>query len=105
MGSEGHHVLEIATVCPYEPFKQLHETDPKAYKAKKREVYKEIMTSVRDLIPDIDAYARMKVYGTPTTSEYYLGQPQGNIYGAKLVPKQVGLNRLGYCTELPNLSL
>jgi len=45
----------------------------------------------------------MKVYGTPTTSEYYLGQPQGNIYGAKLVPKQVGLNRLGYCTELPNL--
>jgi len=51
MGSEGHHVLEIATVCPYEPFKQLHETDPKAYKAKKREVYKEIMTSVRDLIP------------------------------------------------------
>jgi len=57
------------------------------------------------LIPDIDAYARMKVYGTPTTSEYYLGQPQGNIYGAKLVPKQVGLNRLGYCTELPNLSL
>jgi len=46
----------------------------------------------------------MKVYGTPTTSEYYLGQPQGNIYGAKLVPKQVGLNRLGYCTELPNLS-
>jgi len=35
MGSEGHHVLEIATVCPYEPFKQLHETDPKAYKAKK----------------------------------------------------------------------
>jgi len=71
------------------------------HKAKKREVYKEIMTSVRDLIPDIDAY--LKVYGTPTTSEYYLGQPQGNIYGAKLVPKQVGLNRLGYCTELPNL--
>jgi len=48
MGSEGHHVLEIATtVCPYEPFKQLHETDPKATRLKKREVYKEIMTSVR----------------------------------------------------------
>jgi all-trans-retinol 13,14-reductase len=28
--------------------------------------------------------------------------PQGNIYGAKLVPSQVGLNRLGYTTELPN---
>ncbi len=63
------------------------------------------MTSVRDLIPDVDTYARMKVYGTPTTSEYYLGQPQGNIYGAKLIPKQVGLNRLGYRTELPNLFL
>jgi all-trans-retinol 13,14-reductase len=99
----GHHVLEIATVCPYEPFEQLHKTDLKAYKAKKREVYKELMTSVRDLIPDVDAYARMKLYGTPTTSEYYLGQPQGNIYGAKLIPKQVGLNRLGYTTELPNL--
>ncbi|MGK7876364.1 MAG: phytoene desaturase family protein [Xenococcaceae cyanobacterium] len=105
MAPNGNHVLEIATVCPYEPFKQLHETDSKAYKAKKREVYKEIMTSVRDLIPDVDAYARMKVYGTPTTSEYYLGQPQGNIYGAKLIPKQVGLNRLGYRTELPNLFL
>jgi all-trans-retinol 13,14-reductase len=101
----GHHVLEIATVCPYESFKQLHETDPKAYKAQKRQVYQDIMTSVRDLIPDVDAYARMKVYGTPTTSEYYLGQPQGNIYGAKLIPNQVGLNRLGYTTELPNLFL
>ena len=105
MAPEGHHVLEIATVCPYESFKQLHETDPKAYKAKKREVYQAIMDSVRDLIPDVDAYTRMKVYGTPTTSEYYLGQPQGNIYGAKLIPRQVGLNRLGYMTELPNLLL
>ncbi|HEY9640897.1 MAG TPA: NAD(P)/FAD-dependent oxidoreductase, partial [Coleofasciculaceae cyanobacterium] len=98
MAPEGHHVLEIATVCAYEPFEQLHKTDPKAYKAKKRQVYQDVMTSVRDLIPDVDAYARMKVYGTPTTSEYYLGQPQGNIYGAKLIPKQVGLKRLGYTT-------
>jgi all-trans-retinol 13,14-reductase len=105
MAPPGHHVLEIATVCPYEPFEQLHKTDLPAYKAKKREVYKAIMTSVRDLIPDVDAYARMKLYGTPTTSEYYLGQPQGNIYGAKLIPQQVGLNRLGYTTELPNLFL
>ncbi|MBE7380110.1 MAG: NAD(P)/FAD-dependent oxidoreductase [Leptolyngbya sp. SIO1E4] len=105
MAPPGHHVLEIATVCPYEPFKQFHESDPKAYKAKKRQVYKQIMESVQDLIPDVDAYVRMRVYGTPTTSEYYLGQPQGNIYGAKLVPQQVGLNRLGYRTELPNLFL
>ncbi|WP_421657630.1 phytoene desaturase family protein [Leptothermofonsia sp. ETS-13] len=105
MAPEGHHVLEIATVCPYALFEELHKTDLNAYKAKKREIYKEIMVSVRDLIPDVDAYARMKVYGTPTTSEYYLGQPQGNIYGAKLVPNQVGLNRLGYTTELPNLFL
>ncbi len=103
MAPPGHHVLEIATVCPYEAFAHLHATDPKAYKAKKRSVYQQMMTSVRDLIPDVDSYARMKVYGTPTTSEFYLGQPQGNIYGAKLVPKQVGLNRLGYATELPNL--
>jgi all-trans-retinol 13,14-reductase len=105
MAPPGHHVLEIVTVCPYEPFKQLHKTDLQLYKAKKREVYQELMTSVRDLIPDVDAYTRMKIYGTPTTSEYYLGQPQGNIYGAKLIPQQVGLNRLGYKTELPNLFL
>ena len=101
----GHHILEIATVCPYEPFKHLQDTNHQAYKAKKREVYQQIMTSVRDLIPDIDQYARMKVSGTPTTSEFYLGQPRGNIYGAKLVPEQVGLNRLGYITELSNLFL
>lgn len=105
MAPAGHHVLEIATVCPYEPFHQLSQTDPKAYKAKKREVYRQIMSSVQDLIPDVNTYARMKVYGTPTTSEFYLGQPQGNIYGAKLIPRQVGLNRLGYVTELPNLFL
>ncbi|MBF2063216.1 MAG: NAD(P)/FAD-dependent oxidoreductase [Calothrix sp. C42_A2020_038] len=105
MAPPGHHVLEIATVCPYQPFENLHKNDPKAYKAKKREVYQQIMTSVRDLIPDIDSYTRMKVYGTPTTSEFYLGQPEGNIYGAKLVPSQVGLNRLGYTTELSNLFL
>ena len=105
MAPAGHHVLEIATVCPYQPFKELREHDTVAYKAKKRELYQHIMTSVRDLIPDVDSYARMKVYGTPTTSEFYLGQPQCFIYGAKLIPKQVGLNRMGYTTELPNLFL
>ncbi|MEO0738580.1 MAG: NAD(P)/FAD-dependent oxidoreductase [Cyanobacteria bacterium J06649_12] len=105
MAPAGHHVLEIATVCPYQPFKDLRDCDTVAYKAKKRDLYQHIMTSVRDLIPDVDSYTRMKVYGTPTTSEFYLGQPQGNIYGAKLIPKQVGLNRMGYTTEVPNLFL
>ena len=45
----------------------------------------------------------MKVYGTLSTSQSYLWQPQGNIYGANLIPSQIGLNRLGYATELPNL--
>jgi phytoene dehydrogenase-like protein len=103
MAPEGHHVLEIATVCPYNAFAELRNRAPQAYKAKKREAYQNLMKSVYDLIPDVDRYTRMKVYGTPTTSEFYLGQPQGNIYGAKLVPRQVGLNRLGYKTELPNL--
>ena len=105
MAPKGHHVLEIATVCPYEPFKQLKDIDSKAYKAKKQAIYRQIMISVRDLIPDVDKYTRLKVLGTPTTSEYYLGQPQGNAYGAKLTPKQIGLHRLGYKTELPNLFL
>jgi all-trans-retinol 13,14-reductase len=105
MAPPGHHVLEVATVCPYAPFQQLHQTDAKAYKALKRQTYQQIMATVRDLIPDVDRYLRMKVYGTPTTSEFYLGQPQGNIYGAKLIPQQVGLNRLGYRTELENLFL
>jgi all-trans-retinol 13,14-reductase len=105
MAPEGNHVLEITTVCPYEPFRQLHETDAKAYKAQKRQVYQQIMVSVGDLIPDINKYIRMKIFGTPTTSEYYLGQPEGNIYGANLIPQQIGLNRLGYKTELPNLFL
>jgi all-trans-retinol 13,14-reductase len=105
MAPAGHHVLEIATICPYQPFASLHATDIQAYRSKKREFYQEIMTSVRDLIPDIDRYIEMKIYGTPTTSEHYLGQPQGNIYGAKLIPQQVGLHRLGFKTELPNLFL
>ncbi|QLE55991.1 NAD(P)/FAD-dependent oxidoreductase [Nostoc sp. TCL26-01] len=105
MAPPGHHILEIATICPYEPFEHLYKNDAAAYKAKKKEVYQQIMQTVRELVPDIDHYIRMKVYGTPTTTEFYLGQPQGNIYGAKLVPQQVGLNRLGYTTELPNLFL
>ncbi|MEB3293654.1 MAG: NAD(P)/FAD-dependent oxidoreductase [Synechococcales bacterium] len=102
---EGHHVLEVATVCPYAPFKHLHDTDLLAYHKLKRHVYQQIMTSVTDLIPDIKSHLRMTVYGTPTTSEYFLGQPEGNIYGANLIPQQVGLHRLGYKTELPNLFL
>lgn len=105
MAPPGHHVLEIATVCTYEDFQSLQASDPQAYKAKKRRVYQQIMESVRDLVPDIDRYIRMKLYGTPTTSEHFLGQPQGNIYGANLIPDQVGLNRLGYLTELSNLYL
>ena len=105
MAPAGHHVLEVATACSYQPFKELKETDSKAYKAKKRETYNLVMESVRDLIPDVDKYIRMKLYGTPTTSEHFLGQPEGNIYGADLVPSQIGLNRIGYRTELPNLFL
>ncbi|MEM6452018.1 MAG: NAD(P)/FAD-dependent oxidoreductase [Cyanobacteria bacterium P01_D01_bin.105] len=105
MAPAGHHVLEIATTCSYEPFKQLYESDRKAYMAKKKEIYSLIMESVRDLIPDIDRYIRMKVLGTPTTSEHFLGQPEGNIYGANLIPAQVGLNRMGHRTEIPNLFL
>ena len=101
----GHHVLEIATVCPYEPFKKLHRTDTQTYRVQKRAVYRQVMNSVRNLIPDIDRYIRLKIFGTPTTSEYFLGQPEGNMYGAKLIPQQIGLNRLGYKTELPNLYL
>lgn len=36
------------------------------------------------LIPEVDRYTRFRVYGTPTTTEHFLGQPEGNIYGAKL---------------------
>jgi all-trans-retinol 13,14-reductase len=105
MAPTGHHVLEIATVCPYQPFKELHDTDLKAYKGKKRATYQQVMASVQDLIPDINQYIRMKVFGTPTTTEHYLGQPEGNMYGANLIPRQIGLNRIGYKTELPNLFL
>ncbi|MBX2862997.1 MAG: NAD(P)/FAD-dependent oxidoreductase [Leptolyngbyaceae cyanobacterium MAG.088] len=105
MAPAGHHILEIATTCSYKPFKNLKENNLKAYKTKKRETYQLVMESVRDLIPDVDRYIRMKLYGTPTTSEHFLGQPEGNIYGANLVPSQIGLHRLGFKTELPNLFL
>ena len=105
MASEGHHILEISTVCPYEMFKAMRDRDRKSYLETKKEVYQLLMHSVRDLIPDIDDYIRVRLYGTPTTSEHFLGQPEGNIYGAKLTPSQVGLQRIGYRTELPNLYL
>ena len=105
MAPEGHHVLEITTVCPYEPFRRLSRINTQAYQTQKRAVYQQVMNSVRDLIPDIDRYIRLKVFGTPTTSEHFLGQPEGNMYGAKLIPQQIGLNRMGYKTELPNLYL
>lgn len=105
MAPSGDHVLEVATVCPYEPFRVLADTDHKQYLALKHEIYEQLMSSLRDLIPDIDRYIRKKVVGSPTTTERFLGQPVGNIYGARLVPRQVGLHRLGYRTELPNLML
>lgn len=100
---EGQQVMEFLTVANYEYFKQLKETDERAYKKKKKEIFEAIIDTVEaHYIPNFRKHIAFKVTGSPTTNERFCWCPEGNSYGSNMTPDNIGIGRLNYKTSLDN---
>jgi phytoene dehydrogenase-like protein len=100
---EGCQIIEFLTVANYGYFKQLRESDLKAYRQKKEEILESILDIVeKNYIPDLRKYIVFKITGSPTTNERFCWCPQGNSYGSSLTPQNMGMGRLNDETSLNN---
>ncbi len=100
---EGCQIIEFLTVANYDYFKELRESNPKAYRQKKEEILESILDMVeKNYIPDLRKYIVFKITGSPTTNERFCWCPQGNSYGSSLTPRNMGMGRLNDETSLKN---
>ncbi|MGS0692468.1 phytoene desaturase family protein [Shewanella sp. 0m-4] len=92
---EGQQVIEFLTVADYQYFKALKQSDPRAYRNKKREIFDAIIDTVeKHYIADFREYLAYKNTGSPTTNENFCWCPQGNSYGSAMTPAYFNLWRL-----------
>ena len=100
---EDCQIVEFLTVANYPYFKQLRESDPKAYRQKKQEILDSILDVVeKHYVPNFRKHLVFEITGSPTTNERYCWCPEGNSYGSILTPKNMGLGRLNHETSLDN---
>ncbi|BAZ48882.1 FAD dependent oxidoreductase [Nostoc sp. NIES-4103] len=100
---EGCQIIEFLTVANYDYFQELKQTNRKAYRQKKEEIFNSIVNVIeKNYIPDFRKYLIFKITGTPTTNERFCWCPKGNSYGSNLTPKNMGIGRLNYETSLHN---
>jgi all-trans-retinol 13,14-reductase len=100
---EDCQIIEFLTVANYDYFKQLKDTDRKAYRQKKEEILDSILDVVeKHYIPNLREHLVFKITGSPTTNEHFCGCPSGNSYGSSLTPRNMGLGRLNHQTSLKN---
>lgn len=98
---EDCQIVEFLTVANYGYFKQLRESDPKAYRQKKQEILDSILDVVeKHYVPNFRQHMVFDITGSPTTNERYCWCPEGNSYGSILTPRNVGLGRLNHETSL-----
>jgi all-trans-retinol 13,14-reductase len=98
---EDCQIVEFLTVANYDYFKQLRESDPKAYRQKKQEILDSILDVVeKNYVPNFRQHMVFDITGSPTTNERYCWCPEGNSYGSILTPRNVGLGRLNHETSL-----
>ena len=94
-------IVEFLTVANYGYFKQLRDSDPKAYRQKKQEILDAILDVVeKHYVPNFRKHMVFEITGSPTTNERYCWCPEGNSYGSILTPRNMGLGRLNHETSL-----
>ena len=94
-------IVEFLTVANYAYFKQLRDSNPKAYRQKKQEILDSILDVVeKHYVPNFRKHLVFEITGSPTTNERYCWCPEGNSYGSILTPKNMGLGRLNHETSL-----
>jgi phytoene dehydrogenase-like protein len=98
---EDCQIIEFLTVANYNYFNQLKQSDRQAYYQKKQEILDSILDVVeKNYVPNFRKHMVFHVTGSPTTNERYCWCPQGNSYGSKLTPKNMGPRRLNHETSL-----
>lgn len=93
---EGCQNLEFGTLCSYEHFAILYESDRNAYKKLKEDLTNQFLDFLEQHhIPNLRKHIRLQLVGTPLTNENFVGAPRGNCYGSVMTPQNMGLSRLG----------
>lgn len=100
----GHQILEVATACDHASFAALRRNDRRRYNREKKRIRDTIFEVLEaHYVPRLREKVVLQVVGTPATNERFCRAPNGNSYGAALVPKNVTLDRKPYRTSLDNL--
>ena len=100
----GKQVVELLTVADYDRFLHLRIANPRAYRAKKVEIYDEICRVIeRDYVPGFRERVCFKLLGSPTSNQRYCLSPVGNSYGSDMIPSQIGAGRLGADSSVAGL--
>jgi phytoene dehydrogenase-like protein len=98
---EGKQIVEFLTVADYQRFLRLKLADPRAYRARKREIFDSILDVMeRHYVPDLRQRLCFKMTGSPTTNERYCLSPAGHSYGSDMTPANIGLGRLDHRSSL-----
>ena len=98
----GSQIVELLTAADYRRFLHLKISDPRHYRAKKREVFDSMLDVIeREYVPKFREHICFKQLGSPTTNERYVHAPSGNSYGSNMTPANVGLARLNHETSIP----
>lgn len=100
---EDCQIVEFLTVANYDYFRQLRDSDRKAYRHKKQEILDSILDVVEKYyVPNFREHMVFHITGSPTTNERFCWCPSGNSYGSKLTPKNMSFGRLNHETSLKN---
>jgi all-trans-retinol 13,14-reductase len=98
---EDCQIVELLTVANYGYFRELWQTDRKAYRQKKQEILDSILDVVEaNYVPNFRKHMVFHITGSPTTNERFCWCPSGNSYGSSLTPHNMGLGRLNHETSL-----
>jgi phytoene dehydrogenase-like protein len=98
---EGQQIIEFLTVADYARFRDLNFSDPRAYRAKKKEIFDAILDVMeRDYVPGLREHLVFRMTGSPTTNERFCWSPAGHSYGSNMTPENIGPGRLDHRTSL-----
>jgi all-trans-retinol 13,14-reductase len=102
---KNHATIEILTTANYEYFKKLSK-DQLAYKKKINEIYNLFLDIIEEkYLPNLKKHIDKIIIHTPLDIESKLNMPRGNIYGQRLIPKNISLTKIKNTTPIKNLFL
>lgn len=103
-----HHTIEVVTFIEYKPFSAFNkpgDSESAAYlKYKERIIYK-LLNNVEKVLSDVRNHIVHVELGTPITTEHYINNTNGNVYGTEKSFWQTGPFSFNPQTEIEDLFL